>query len=70
MRDFTWEGSHRALERVAYRDDRVLALVDAGIRQLHATGWMHPHVRAVAASWLCFDLGVDWRVGRDEWDLS
>ena len=29
---------------------------------------MHPHVRAVAASLLCFDLGVDWRVGRDEWD--
>ena len=29
---------------------------------------MHPHVRAVAASWLCFDMGVDWRVGRDEWD--
>jgi deoxyribodipyrimidine photo-lyase len=25
-------------------------------------------VRAVAASFLCFDLGVDWRVGRDEWD--
>ena len=43
-------------------------LVDAGIRQLHATGWMHPHVRAVAASWLCFDLGVDWRIGREEWD--
>lgn len=29
---------------------------------------MHPHVRAVAASFLCFDLGVDWRVGRDEWN--
>ncbi len=67
MRDFTWEGSHRALE--AWRTGTTgHALVDAGIRQLHATGWMHPHVRAVAASWLCFDLGVDWRVGRDEWD--
>jgi len=29
---------------------------------------MHPHVRSVAASFLCFDLGADWRVGRDEWD--
>ena len=29
---------------------------------------MNPHVRAVAASFLCFDLGVDWRTGRDEWD--
>ena len=43
-------------------------LVDAGMRQLHATGWMHPHVRRVAASFLCFDLGVDWRVGRDAWE--
>lgn len=29
---------------------------------------MHPRVRAIAASFLCFDLGVDWRIGRDEWD--
>ena len=29
---------------------------------------MHPRVRSIAASFLCFDLGVDWRVGRDEWD--
>ena len=35
---------------------------------MRATGWMHPRVRAVAASFLCFDLGVDWRVGRDEWE--
>jgi deoxyribodipyrimidine photo-lyase len=25
-------------------------------------------VRLVVASFLCFDLGVDWRVGRDAWD--
>jgi deoxyribodipyrimidine photo-lyase len=67
MRGFRWERSHPMLE--AWREGVTgYPLVDAGIRQLHATGWMHPHVRAVAASWLCFDLGVDWRVGRDEWD--
>lgn len=43
-------------------------LVDAGMRQLRATGRMHPYVRAVAASFLCFDLAVDWRAGRDLWD--
>lgn len=43
-------------------------LVDAGIRQLRATGWMHPRARTVAASFLCFDLGLDWRIGRDAWD--
>jgi deoxyribodipyrimidine photo-lyase len=42
--------------------------VDAGMRQLAATGWMHPRARLVAASFLCFDLGVDWRVGRAVWD--
>ncbi|HEX3671489.1 MAG TPA: deoxyribodipyrimidine photo-lyase [Candidatus Cybelea sp.] len=67
MRDFVWESSHRALD--AWREGMTgYPLVDAGVRQLRATGWMHPHVRAVAASFLCFDLGVDWRIGRDEWD--
>lgn len=67
MRGFGWKESHPALE--AWRTGTTgYPFVDAGIRQLHETGWMHPHVRAVAASLLCFDLGVDWRVGRAEWD--
>lgn len=67
MRGFAWEQSHTALD--AWRSGHTgYPLVDAGIRQLRATGWMHPHVRAVVASWLCFDLGVDWRIGREEWD--
>jgi len=67
MRGFDWARAHPALE--AWRSGTTgYPLVDAGVRQLHATGWMHPHVRAVAASWLCFDMGIDWRVGRDEWD--
>ncbi len=67
MREFTWERTHPALD--AWCQGRTgYPLVDAGLRQLRATGWMHPHVRAVAASFLCFDLGVDWRVGRAVWD--
>jgi deoxyribodipyrimidine photo-lyase len=38
-------------------------LVDAGMRQLERTGWMHNRVRMVAASFLVKDLLVDWRVG-------
>ncbi len=38
-------------------------LVDAGMRQLAATGWMHNRVRMVAASFLVKDLLVDWRIG-------
>lgn len=37
--------------------------VDAGMRQLLATGWMHNRVRMVAASFLVKDLLIDWRHG-------
>ena len=38
-------------------------LVDAGMRELAATGWMHNRVRMVTASFLVKDLLVDWRAG-------
>jgi deoxyribodipyrimidine photo-lyase len=38
-------------------------LVDAGMRQLKQTGWMHNRVRMVAASFLVKDLRMDWRWG-------
>jgi deoxyribodipyrimidine photo-lyase len=67
MRGFPFARSHPALDKWI-GGKTGFPLVDAGIRQLHETGWMHPHVRSVVASFLCFDLGVDWRIGRDEWD--
>lgn len=38
-------------------------LVDAGMRQLNETGWMHNRVRMVVASFLTKDLLHDWRHG-------
>ncbi|RYF80166.1 MAG: deoxyribodipyrimidine photo-lyase [Comamonadaceae bacterium] len=38
-------------------------LVDAAMRQLVGTGYMHNRLRMVAASFLCKDLGLDWRRG-------
>lgn len=38
-------------------------IIDAGMRQLLATGWMHNRVRMITASFLCKDLLVDWRRG-------
>lgn len=38
-------------------------LVDAAMRQLRQTGYMHNRLRMVAASFLCKDLGLDWRRG-------
>ncbi|MEO5986285.1 MAG: deoxyribodipyrimidine photo-lyase [Candidatus Limnocylindria bacterium] len=37
--------------------------VDAGMRQLAATGWMHNRARLITASFLVKDLGLDWRRG-------
>lgn len=38
-------------------------LVDASMRQLWASGWMHNRVRMIAASFLVKDLMIDWRRG-------
>ncbi|OQA36242.1 MAG: Deoxyribodipyrimidine photo-lyase [Candidatus Dependentiae bacterium ADurb.Bin331] len=38
-------------------------IVDAGMRQLNATGFMHNRVRMIVASFLTKDLHIDWRLG-------
>ncbi len=38
-------------------------IVDAGMRQLNQTGFMHNRVRMIAASFLVKDLRIDWRWG-------
>ena len=38
-------------------------IVDAGMRQLNATGFMHNRVRMITASFLIKDLGIDWQWG-------
>lgn len=38
-------------------------IVDAGMRELNATGFMHNRVRMVVASFLCKHLLIDWRLG-------
>lgn len=38
-------------------------LVDAAMRQLVATGWIHNRARMVTASFLTKDLMIDWRIG-------
>ncbi len=48
----------------AWRDGRMgYPIVDAGMRQLRATGWMHNRARMLAASFLTKHLLVDWRIG-------
>ena len=38
-------------------------IVDAGMRQLAETGWMHNRLRMITASFLCKHLHIDWRWG-------
>ena len=38
-------------------------IVDAGMRQLNNTGWMHNRVRMITASFLTKDLHIDWKWG-------
>ena len=52
-------------------------LVDAGMRQLNETGYMHNRVRMITASFLCKHLLIDWRWGEayfaqklNDYDLS
>jgi deoxyribodipyrimidine photo-lyase len=40
-------------------------IVDASMRQLLATGWMHNRARMIAAMFLTKDLGLDWKLGEE-----
>lgn len=42
-----------------------IPLVDAAMRQLNATGWMHNRLRMVAAMFLTKNCQIDWRWGED-----
>jgi deoxyribodipyrimidine photo-lyase len=60
-----WADGEEADEALAaWRDGRTgFPFVDAGMRQLAATGWMHNRARLATASFLVKDAGVDWRRG-------
>jgi deoxyribodipyrimidine photo-lyase len=59
---YPWQRSETALE--AWRRGRTgYPLVDAGMRQLWATGWMHNRVRMVVASFLVKHLLIPWQEG-------
>jgi len=45
------------------RGETGVPIVDAGMRQLRATGWMHNRVRMIVAMYLSKNLFLDWRLG-------
>ncbi|HWG10915.1 MAG TPA: deoxyribodipyrimidine photo-lyase [Rhodanobacteraceae bacterium] len=65
---FRWASDDDALWRWQ-RGRTGVPLVDAGMRELWHTGWMHNRVRMVTASWLSKNLRQHWRHGaRWFWD--
>ncbi|EGD58496.1 deoxyribodipyrimidine photo-lyase type I [Novosphingobium nitrogenifigens DSM 19370] len=80
MPDYAGRSAREAFERFPWREDADdlrawqtgmtgYPIVDAGMRELWATGWMHNRVRMIAASFLVKHLLIDWREGeRWFWD--
>jgi deoxyribodipyrimidine photo-lyase len=57
-----WENDERMF--AAWCEGRTgFPIVDAGMRQLNATGWMHNRVRMIVATFLTKDLLISWRWG-------
>lgn len=65
---FPWSDDEEHL--LAWQQGRTgYPIVDAGMRQLWATGWMHNRVRMIVASFLIKDLLIPWQRGAD-WFLD
>ncbi len=62
--NFPWKRDSRMLH--TWKQGRTgFPLVDAGMRELNRTGWMHNRVRMVVASFLTKDLHHHWREGAE-----
>ncbi len=65
---FRWRSDKDWLKRWE-KGETGYPIVDAGMRELWTTGWMHNRVRMIAASFLVKDLLISWREGaRWFWD--
>lgn len=57
-----WRNDQEAFEKWC-KGETGYPMVDAGMRELNKTGFMHNRVRMVTASFLCKHLLIDWRWG-------
>lgn len=60
--DITWRNNEIEFERWC-KGETGYPIVDAGMRQLNETGYMHNRVRMITAGFLCKHLLIDWRWG-------
>jgi deoxyribodipyrimidine photo-lyase len=62
FQQFPWEKNERHFQ--AWCEGKTgYPIVDAAMRQLNQTGWMHNRCRMIVASFLTKDLMLDWRLG-------
>ncbi len=62
LQGITWDDDPHSIE--AWETGRTgYPIVDAAMRQLRQTGWMHNRARMISASFLVKDLLADWRLG-------
>jgi deoxyribodipyrimidine photo-lyase len=60
--NIVWRNNEQEFEK--WKEGRTgVAIVDAGMRELSETGFMHNRVRMIVASYLCKNLLIDWRWG-------
>ncbi len=64
--DFPWRSLPSSELKAWQRGRTGYPIVDAGMRQLWNTGWMHNRVRMITASFLVKHLLADWKIG-EEW---
>ncbi len=62
FRHINWCGKTSHLEAWK-KGDTGYPIVDAAMRCLNSTGWIHNRLRMICASFLCKDLLIDWREG-------
>ena len=66
---FKWARADRAQLEAFQRGRTGVPIVDAGLRELWHTGWMHNRVRMIVGSWLTKHMRQHWRHGaRWFWD--
>jgi len=62
FRNLEWGNNEKWFQK--WKDGETgFPIVDAGMRELKTTGWMHNRVRMIVASFLTKDLLIDWRWG-------
>jgi len=64
--NFPWEKRYTKSLRAWQTGNTGVPIIDAGMRELYATGWMHNRVRMIVASYLIKNLLIPWQKG-EQW---